>query len=270
MEHRVVSDIVYLYGFVPSDTSAPPADLRGIGEAAVTLLDIGAVQAAVSHLNDPDYRLEQIEQRLNDLDWVGEQGVAHERVVAWFVDHADILPARLFTMHSSEAALRNTVRATASQLAERLQVFTGRREWDLKVAYDASRLQKNGAELSPELRALADEIAAAPPGRRYLLKRKRTDLTKQTVRLLAQQLAQELFEALAAHALDTRLLPLSPEFATTGNVVLRAALLVDRAADAVLRRDAAQRMENLATLGVIASFSGPWAPYRFVDNDVVA
>jgi hypothetical protein len=265
-----VSDVVYLYGFVPSDAAAPPADLRGVGGAAVTLLDIGAARAAVSHLSDPAFRADDIEQRLADLAWVGEQGLAHERVVAWFVDHADILPARLFSMHSSEAALRATVAGSAPGLADRLRAFAGRREWDLKVAYNAAELEQHGPEISSELRALADEIAAAPPGRRYLLERKRADLAKLEVRRSARRLADELLAALGKHALHTRVLPLSQEAAIGSTVVLTAALLVDRAADDALRREAAERIEALGSLGVLATFSGPWAPYRFVDADADA
>jgi len=268
MEHRDVSDVVYLYGFVPSDTAAPPVNLRGVGGAPVTLLDMGAARAAVSHLSDPTFSAERVEERLADLAWVGEQGLAHERVVAWFVDHADILPARLFSMHSSEAALRDTVAGSVNGLAQRLRAFAGRREWDLKVAYDAAELEKHGPEISPELRALAHEIEAAPPGRRFLLERKRADLAKLELRRSARRLADELLAALATHALQTRVLPLSQEVATS-TVVLTAALLVARAADAALQRDAAERIDRLRTLGVLVTFSGPWAPYRFVDVDAI-
>jgi hypothetical protein len=266
VEHRDVSDVIYLYGFVPSEAAVPPDDLRGVGGAPITLLDMGAARAAVSHLSDPEFRAEHVEERLGDLAWVGEQGLAHERVVAWFVDHADILPARLFSMHSSERALRDRVTGAVAGLADRLRAFAGRREWDLKVAYDAAELEKHGPEISAELRAVADEIATAPPGRKYLLERKRADLAKVEVRRSARRLADELLAALAAHALDTRVLPLSQE-AAPGTVVLTAALLVERDADGALRREAAKRIEALAAIGVLVTFSGPWAPYRFMDAD---
>jgi hypothetical protein len=263
-----VSDIVYLYGFVPSNAAAPPVNLRGVGGAPVMLLDLGETRAAVSHLSDPAFRAERLEERLADLAWVGEQGLAHERVVAWFVDHADILPARLFSLHSSEAALRDTLAGSVSGLAERLRAFAGRREWDLKVAYDAAELGNHGPEISPELRALAHAIDTAPPGRRYLLERKRADLAKLELRRSARHLADELLAALATHALQTRVLPLSQEVATS-TVVLTAALLVDRTAEPALQHEAAERIDRLRALGVLVTFSGPWAPYRFMEADVI-
>jgi hypothetical protein len=266
VEDRDVSDVVYLYGFVPSDSPEPPDQLRGVGGARVMLLDVGTARAAVSHLSDPEFRADRVAERLSDLTWVGAQGLAHERVVAWFVDHADILPARLFSMHSSENALRSTVAASVTHLAERLRAFAGRREWDLKVAFDAAELEKHGSQLSPELRALAGEIATAAPGRRYLLERKRADLANREVRRSARRLADELLAALAEYALQTRVLPLSQDVAP-GTVVLTAALLVERTAEAELTREAGQQIERLDALGMRVTFSGPWAPYRFLDSN---
>jgi hypothetical protein len=269
VEDRIVSDVIYLYGLVPNDAPLPPAELRGVGAAAVQLIDLGDVQAAISHLNDPALQPDAVEQRLDDLRWVGEQGLAHEQVVAWFVDRADILPARLFTMHSSEAALRAAVRDTLPLMAARLREFAGRREWNLKVAYDTNTLAQHGGEVSDELRALAEEIAAAPAGRRYLLEKKRADVAKVEIRRAAKRLADELLETLAAHALATRVLPLSTD-ATLGTVVLTAALLVERNRDVALQQTAAARIALLSQLGLSITFTGPWAPYRFVASDVVA
>lgn len=263
-----MSDVLYLYGFVPPGTASPPAELHGVAGTRVRLLDLGAVHAAVSHIHDPAFLPGALEAQLDDLQWVGEQGLAHERVVAWFVDHADILPVRLFTMHSSERALREAVADSIDQLAQRLREFAGRREWNLKVAYDADALARHGAEVSPELHSLDEQIAHAPAGRRYLLERKRADIVKIEVRRAARRLADELFHALATHALATRVLPLTSDV-EAGTVVLTAALLVERGSEDALQRDAAERIARLDPLGLAVTFSGPWAPYRFLAGDVV-
>ena len=111
-----MADYLYLYGFVPTDAPKPD-QLSGIANAPVQLLANGGIAAVISHVPADDYAPERIEQRLQDLKWVAEQGVAHERVVAWFVDHAQILPAPLFTMYSSADALR----AAAAQRSAELQ-----------------------------------------------------------------------------------------------------------------------------------------------------
>jgi hypothetical protein len=268
VEDRRVSHVIYLYGFVPGDAPAPPAELAGVANAAVRLIDIDGVLAAVSQLPSAAYDASAIEAQLEDLGWVGEQGLAHERVVLWFVDHAQILPARLFTMYSGDAALRQAVAPQAERVAAQLETLGGRREWNLKVAYDATELARHAGEVSDAVRALDDEIAAAAPGRRYLMQRQRADLIKGEVTRVARQLADEMLGNLASHADAVRTLAL-PSTDELGTVILNAALLVPRDGEQALREDAECRVQAARSLGMIATFTGPWAPYRFVQESTI-
>lgn len=259
-----MSEVVYLYGFVPPDAPAPPAQVRGLADQPVRLLDLGPVHAVVADLPGSGYAAEVVEPRLQDLDWVGEQGMAHERVVVWFADNTEILPARLFSLYSGEAALRAAVGARMDEVSASLRALSGRREWNLKVAYDADELARHGSEISPELNRMEEEMAAAAPGRRYLLERRRADMVKREVSRAGRSLANELLESLRAHAEDVRVLPLT-DADQSGTVVLNAALLVTRAAEPELRARAEELYRQYTELGMIISFSGPWAPYRFVE-----
>lgn len=259
-----MSDVVYLYGFVPPDSPAPPVQVRGVADRAVRLLDLGPVHAVVSDLPASGYAAEVVEPRLQDLNWVGEQGMAHERVVVWFADNSEILPARLFSLYSGEAALRRAVGSRMDEVTGSLRALAGRREWNLKVAYDADELARHGSEISPELSRMDEEMAAAAPGKRYLLERRRLDMLKREVSRAGRALADELFAGLRAHAEDARVLPLT-DADQTGTVVLNAALLVARQAEPELRASAEELYRRYTELGMIISFSGPWAPYRFVE-----
>jgi hypothetical protein len=262
-----VSDVLYLYGFVPAAAPEPPETLAGLAAAPVRLIDFGAARAVVSRLPAADFAAAAVEARLDDLAWVGEQGLAHERVVLWFVDHAQILPVRLFCMYSDEAALRATFAAREVGIAAQLEAMGDRREWNLKVAYDAAELARHGSEVSDDVRRLDEEIAAAAPGRRYLLQRRRADLLKREVSRAARRLAAELLETLRAYADAARVLPLSGTD-DAGTVVLNAALLVSRAAEPALREEAERSLPALRELGMIPGFTGPWAPYRFLEESV--
>jgi len=265
MEHRGVSDVVYLYGFVPPGTDEPPADVGGVGGVPVRMIDFDRVRAAVAFLPAGIFGAETVESRLQDMAWVGEQGMAHERVVVWFADHADILPARLFSIYSGEPALRAAVSSGIDGIAHALKRLEGRREWNLKVAYDAAELARHGAEVSDELRSADAEIAAAPPGKRYLLERRRADMLKREVSRAARRLAEELLVELRALAEDALVLPLAAAEEGTA-VVLNAALLTSRGQEDALKKRAQELYDRYTALGMIVTFSGPWAPYRFVEQ----
>jgi hypothetical protein len=268
VEDRHVSDVIYLYGFVPRAAPAP-SGVRGIADAPVSLLDLGGLCAAVSHLPADQYAADGIEARLQDLAWVGQHGLAHESVVTWFADHSDIVPARMFSLYSGEPSLRNATSPQLDSITTALQHIASRREWNLKVAYDPQDLAAHGAQLSDEVRAADEEIATAPPGRRYLLQKRRTDLVRQELSRMARRAADEMLSALSGHAEQSRVLPIAATD-DAGTVILNAALLVARSAEPDLRATAARLHDHYTRLGLIVSFSGPWAPYRFLEPNGLA
>ena len=259
-----MSDFVYLYGFVPPDAPVPDG-LLGIADQHVERVEAGDVHAVVSNVPAAVYAPEQVEARLKDLQWVAEQGIAHERVVAWFVDHSQILPAPLFTMYSSRAALLEASAQRNAELDAELKRLRGHREWDVKVFFDETAMQANAAKVSDKVAQLDREIAAAPAGRGYLLQRKRADLLKSEVQHAAHRRALAVLEAVKANVADTRTLPL-PRTEDVLPVVLHAALLVRTEQEASVVATLQAQTKELKSLGMDLSFSGPWAPYRYTGD----
>ena len=259
-----MSDVLYLYGFVPADAPVPPATLRGIDDAPVDRVPAGELGAVVSRVAGDAYTAARIEAGLEDLAWVAERGLAHERVVAWFVDAGEILPAPLFTLYSSRAALDAGLAGRAAELRAELRRLAGRREWDLKVSYRRDQLEQHAGEVSEEVRALDQEIAAAAPGRRFLLERKRSEVVKRELSAAAHRVAEQLLAEL--RPLADEVAPLAPpRDAAELPVLLAAALLLRREQEEGVRQAVAERGESLGPLGFTVTVTGPWAPYRFIE-----
>ena len=257
-----MSDFVYLYGYVPGDAPAPD-QLAGIAGRPVTLESSGALAAIISRVPAEEYSPEQLEPRLQDLSWVAEQGVAHERVVAWFVDHSQVLPAPLFTMYSSLDALRSATEDRARELLAQMSRLQGLREWDLKVSFDERALQESAAQISETLASLDLEIAAAPAGKKYLLQKKRSDVLATEVRQAAHRRAVDVLNAVSGMTVQTRSLPI-PRLQDALPVVLHAALLVQQQHESQVTAELETQARQLRTIGMDLAFSGPWAPYRFM------
>lgn len=255
--------VVYCYGFVPGDTAPPPDDLRGVGGRPVETVDLGFCGAVVSRVPEEEFDAEAVEARLRDMEWVGEQGLGHERVVTWFVDEAWILPARLLTLYSSTEALREEAASREDEIRGVLERMHGRREWDLKVSYDADRLSENIDQLSEEIAELDEEIAGSSSGRGYLLGRVRSEKVRSETTRAARSTADDLLERLGQHAEKVVRLEL-PRQGDELPVVLSAALLVAPAGEEALKAEVDRRSGELEELGIHAALSGPWAPYRFV------
>ena len=256
-----MSDFVYLYGFVPPDAPAPEA-LAGIAERSVHIVPAGDVGAVVSSVPADVYAPEMVEEALKNLQWVAEQGVAHERVVAWFVDHSQILPVPLFTMYSTSNALERAVAEKKDELRSELARLHGHREWDVKVFFDETVMQANAGGLSDRVAQIDREIAEAGAGRAYLLQKKRADLLKSEVLHAAHNRAVAVLDAIKPDVTETRTLPL-PRTDDVLPVVLHAALLVRVANEARVIETLETQTRQLKQVGMDLSFSGPWAPYRF-------
>lgn len=263
-------ELLYCYGFVPEGAPRPPEELRGIAGRPVETLGLGFCDAVVSRVPADEYAAETVEARLEDLAWVGEQGMGHERVVTWFVDEAWILPVRLLTLYSSPRALREETEGRAPAMRRTLERMEGRYEWDLKVSYEADRLTENLGEVSQEIAELEEEIAATSPGRGYLLGRVKSEKVRTEASAAARRLADDLLDGLRDGAEEVRRLEL-PGRGSDLPVVLSAALLVAADREEEMRARVDRRAGELEGLGIHVGFTGPWAPYRFVgDGDAGA
>lgn len=257
--------MIYLYGFVATDGEAPPERLLGVGGCPVSLVPLDGLTAVVSRVPDEEYGQDSVERHARDLEWLGEQGAAHERAVTWFVDRTDIVPVPLLTLYASLDHLAADAAARSGRVRATLARLAGRREWDLKVSYDARRLEENLGRFSEEVAELDRELDEAAPGRRYLLERKRAEVVRTAVAQTARRLAGEVLDDLSALADESVTLAL-PKEAAQLPVVLRAALLVPRDEEADLRERLSSRLDSLRAGGIEPELSGPWAAYRFVER----
>lgn len=261
-----MEEVLYCYGFVPSGTGPPPADaLPGIADRPVEIVDLGFCEAVVSRLPAEDYGPEVVESRLRDLEWVGAQGLAHERVVTWYVDEAWILPARLLTLYSAPSALEEEATSREAELSEALDRMEGMYEWDLKVSYDAGRLKDRLGDLSEEIAELEERIASTSAGRGYLLGRVKDEKIRTESADVARRIADGLLEELERGAEEVARVEL-PGKGSDLPVVLNAALLVRSGGEDRLTAAVERRTEELEEHGIHVDFSGPWAPYRFLGD----
>lgn len=261
-----MSTVTYLYGFVAAGRSWDAPRPAGVDGAPVEHVQVGELDAIVSRLDAQRFGASAVEERLRDLDWLAGVGAAHEGVVTWFVDRGDILPVRMLTLFSTPQALRDHVLERTGQLTRELEALAGRREWDLKVTCDPVLLRQKLGELSEAVARLDEEMAAAAPGRRYLLDRKREKLVNSEVSQAARHLGASVVEAAAVHAERQLRIP-PPEGAAGETLAANVAFLVQRTNEDALRESVAAEQERVEGLGGQVSLTGPWAPYRFLSGD---
>lgn len=271
MEHHVErSSVWYVYGVVatpPSFAHAP----SGLDDASVEPIADGDVTAVVSRLDGIQYGTDAVERSTADMEWLAPRAMAHDRVLTWASDHGPVVPLPMFSLFSSDDAVRSMLRERRIELRVALQRASEGREYALRVYRLDDELTAVAAELSPRLADLEHAAAAALPGQRYLLERKLEGERKAELRAIGARVAREIVDTLTRHATDVvegRLLSRATNATQENPLVLDAAFLIAPSRLEDFRRELTSLVTRHATRGFRFDFTGPWPPYHFVQTSI--
>jgi hypothetical protein len=260
--------LVYLYAVVPAAADEPPTGLTGIDDAPVRLVRVGEVAAVVSDLTATDYMDETLDAHLSDLSWVGARGVAHERVLDWFLERGPLIPLSLFSLHRGDDLVRERFEPESQRLADLLDSLRGRKEWGIKLWRRDEELRLNIDEISPTLRAYRAEMESAAPGRRFLLEKRMETVRTEELRTVARRVAHQSYGMLQEAAERATTVPIPPASGDSSRaLVLHAAFLVTEAGFAEFQQAVGRVAHEFGGVGFEVEFTGPWPPYHFVGQD---
>jgi hypothetical protein len=240
----------WVYGVTRDGARAPAVrgppgcgDPRGVsmGEGLALL---------VSDAPLPAYAAETIDARLQDLDWVSECALAHERVLEAALQAGPVVPLKLFTLFLDDRRAARHLAGDAQRLLGVLQRLEGREEWGVRVRLTA---------------APAAPTAERPrSGTDFLRGRLARKSEKKERRAVAQELAGRTHAALGARAVQA--VTREPAPGSTNPPLLDAAYLVDRAQVAAFQAAAGELAAELSGSGCTLELTGPWPGYSFVEQ----
>ena len=124
--------VLYLYGIGPAPPGPAPRIAGVDGAAQVEAITTAGLVCWVSLVAKTEFA-DELARNMENLDWLAEVSVRHQRVVASITDSADILPARFGTIFLSRANLDSDVAKRKAVLLEDLARIRGCEEWGVKV-----------------------------------------------------------------------------------------------------------------------------------------
>jgi hypothetical protein len=255
----VSGDLRYLYAVAAARASAAIAarDLRGIDGGRVEPVVEGKLLGATSVVSAADYEEEPFNERLQDLDWLAPRAAAHQDVNAKLLEIAGaVVPLAFGAIYRGSDGVRTLLRTRAGDLEERLRSLEGRAEWIVSIEREDAVPPESDA-----LRALEREIAAAAPGRAFLLSKRRDEVTREERRVRDVAVAEEAAAALESIGERVYREPLIDD--PTASAVARFSVLALRDREVELG-DAVRRLGATGTSrGYRVRLSGPWPAYRF-------
>lgn len=238
--------MLYLYGITESTLPDIP-ELIGVDRfAAIEAVECEGIFCWISRVSALDFE-KNLAGNMENLDWLAETSVAHQRVISAISRVTDILPTRFGTVFRTQQSLSKHLAKRVSGLRKDFERIKGADEWGVKVF----------AIQPPTI-----PMPAARTGKDYL-KAKAALLPSRKPKSIQREDLIKFEQALADVATET---------ATAGNVSrgqrglsFQTSLLVKR----TKRKKLELILEKFArewTRERRIECTGPWPPYSFVSR----
>ena len=234
--------MLYLYGIARDNQQSPPRVAGVDGAASVEAVSSSGLTCWISRVDAHEFG-DELERNIENLDWLAEASVRHQRVMAELSSADTVLPARFGTVFVSDKTLLADVATRKRELEATLRRLGGTEEWGVKVF-----------QAEPERPTIAAES-----GRDYLQQKAASLKPAAAAQLSAE--VKEFAQALAKVAADA--VPAGKVSGGQRGLEWQASFLVRRSDrkqwDDVLAKYARRWGQERRI-----ECTGPWPPYSFV------
>ena len=257
-----MTSVLYVYA-VTRDPATP--DTEGVdGTKRFGTTNVGDVHAVFTAVSADEFSQDVIDRRAGDLEWLGAIGYRHQDVMSDLMKKTAIVPLRAFTLFSSEEALRSYLDEHREQLSKTLARLEGKQEWTLRIELEPSKWSEAITGRVASLRNLQNEIAAATPGKAFLLNKKLDDEKRRASHAAEDDLVKEIQQAVATK-LNCETVAESRQ--RRDGAFPQINVLLNRDEESVLQDLRNELTARYQDEGVTLAVSGPWPPYTFAGGE---
>lgn len=256
--------LIYLYC-----VTAQPPDLASVEQppGGLYLVREAGLCAVVSQVEAGQFEPSTLRRNLENLGWVTAETTKHERIVEAVMQDRGVIPFRFATLFHTDDSLRTRLRTHADEFKAILGQLEEKAEWGVKAYCDLEKLTDRLRAGDSSVSEINETIRLAPPGRAFLLGKKREELVKAALAVRVDRYVEEIMGALQAVSVQMRKNKILPPGTTErcGVMILNAAFLVANH-DASTFVDVTTAMNARgADPSILVECSGPWPAYNFCD-----
>lgn len=244
-KHR--GDLLYLYGI---SGEAPELRLEGVdGRARVEAIPCAELICWVSRVDAREFG-EELQTRMENLDWLAGASVRHQRVVGAIHEKVTVLPARFATLFRSEESLVADVKRRMQQLHKDLKRVEAADEYGVKIFAALKTI-----EPAPDAASGRDYLKR----KSQILRQPGTPATTPEIEAFVNELRDIASESAAGGSVS----------GGQKNLAWQGSLLVARS-DRKRLESALARFRRLHSDSHRIECTGPWPPYSFIAVKVEA
>lgn len=267
-------DGLYLYCIREKTEDAETFSMKGIdGKGEVFTLTYREIGAVVSRVLLEEFQSEEIQRKAQeDLSWIKEKAVAHERVIEEAMrkngKFLSLIPMKFGTIFRDIASLEEYLNRDYFRIEGVLERMRYRHEWGVKVYLrDRGKFEQMVKEGSQKIKEMEKEIASLPEGMAYFMEGELREIIFREQDKELSNMEEALLEKLgrqAAAFIKCKIL----EREITGRrepMFLNAAYLIPDEKEEDFKGDAGRLNQEIQTNGFYLEYSGPWPAYNFTE-----
>ena len=264
---------LYLYCIREKTENAPEISIKGIdGEGEVYALPFQKLEAIVSKVPLEEFASEEIQRKAQeDLNWIKEKAVIHEKVVEEVMRKNDkilnLIPMRFGAIFQDKVRLEETLNKDYSNMEEVLERIRGKQEWSVKIYLkDREKFEQVVKEKNEAVKEKEKEIASLPEGMAFFMEEELKEVISKEVEKELSNAAEVLFESLRKQAVASNKIKILGKELTGRRepMILNAAYLISEERIETFKEDAERLNQEIQTKGFYLDYSGPWPAYNFV------
>ncbi len=201
-------------------------------------------------------------------DTVKEWVLRHQKVVdkAW-ERFGTVIPIGFDTIIQGNAVgdpeenMKNWLRDDYDNLKAKIEKVRGRAEYGVQVFWDSRMMAQKGAEESPQVKKLQEEIRSKPKGAAYLYRHKLESLLKQEMERRADRYFKDFYQKVKPYADDLRVEKTKKTEDENRQMLMNLSCLLPGDQSKGL----GEELEKIDSMeGFSVRYTGPWPPYSFV------
>jgi hypothetical protein len=249
----------YLYSIVNTDEEKSLGDI-GIGDKSVYTVVFRDI-AAVLHASRPEPEPAKNEEQAKQ--WI----LSHNYVIDRATENFNtVLPFSFGCLaRGNDESIRKWLQKNYESYRRELLRLKDSAEYSIQIFYDPKILEKQIIETIPELKEIDQKMESMPKGKAYIFKKKFELGLKQAVSDHLANMQKEFRELIKGNVTQTIVeekIPYIPEKYTGKKLMVAFSCLVSQKSIEKL----GQNLEKINKReGFAVRFTGPWAPFSFVD-----
>jgi len=246
--------------------------MKGIdGEGEILTLSYRELEAVVSKVSLEEFDSEAIQIKAqNDLNWIKEKAVIHERVIEEAMRKDDkilgVIPMSFGIIFKKEAKLIETLDKNYEKIQQALDNIRGKQQWGLKVYLkDKKILEQRIKAVNGIIKEREKEIASLPEGMAFFMEEDLREIINREMNKELNDMMDVLFETFKKHAVDSiRNKNLEKELTGRSEpMVLNAAYLILDEKIEGFKKEAKRLKQEFQAKGFYLEYNGPWPAYDF-------